>query len=103
MRAIDQYRQAREVAERIRRLMMDEFGLFSDTAYHVVMADTQQMLCLGEGRARIAILYMTGPVLANRSTPWQWYTLTISGISISRVPPGAFGIFLQGRQHKKAG
>ncbi len=58
IRAIDARRLAREVTppdlSRVRRLIMDEFALFKGHRYATVAicADTQQVLWVGEGRAR---------------------------------------------------
>lgn len=75
LRAIDGRRLAREVQppdlSRLRRLVMDEFALFKGHRYATVAicADTQQVLWVGEGRARKDVqpfFEMLGPQVCAR-------------------------------------
>jgi transposase len=75
LRAIDGRRLAREVQppdlSRLRRLVMDEFALFKGHRYATVAicADTQQVLWVGEGRARKDVqpfFEMLGPEVCAR-------------------------------------
>ncbi|HMM68723.1 MAG TPA: ISL3 family transposase, partial [Dokdonella sp.] len=98
IRAIDSQRLAREARppdlSHVRRLTMDEFALFKAHCYATVAicADTQQVLWVGEGRSRRAVMPffdMLGPPICARTEAVKMDMNTAMDLEVKAHCPSA--------------